>query len=350
MTCRKAPLLAALLVCAVTCLMPRLHAGADEDWAAIVALDAGPPKKPTTREEARLFARNHFLATRAAVENFITKYPTDSRVFEAKLRRAALLAAEGKMDENQKKIDEAFALFTELEGLPDISHDQRAAAGFQRLSLYLQSQKGSTDRMRESLVNAAKGYVSKYPGDRRGPRLLVEVATICDDSPKLKRQLLEDALRLTSEEALKMRITDDLKRLDLLGLPLDLRLTTTSGTPLNLASLRGNVVVLIFWSAESPHSLLWLRNFRATWEKLPKDQLKVVTVSLDTDRKLLAEKLAELPSSWVTQFDGKGWEGPLARSLGINALPSVWILDKRGVLQTLNAQADYETRIRLLLR
>jgi len=108
--------------------------------------------------------------------------------------------------------------------------------------------------------------------------------------------------------------------------------------------------VLIFWSADSPHSLLWLRNFRATWDKLPKDQLKVVTVSLDTDRKLLAEKLAELPPSWVTQFDGKGWEGPLARSLGINALPSVWILDKKGVLQTLNAQADYETRIRLLLR
>jgi hypothetical protein len=344
---RQAFLLIALLLAV---LPASLHAGADEDWARIVALDAGPQKKPTTREEARAFARNHFLTHRAAVEAFLVKYPTDPRVFDAKLRRAALLAAEGKMDENQKKVDEAFALLTELEGAPGLSHEQRATAGFQRISLYLQSQKGSTDRMREAVVDAAKGYVAKYPGDRRGPRLLVEVATICDDAPKLKRQLLYDAQRLTSEELLKRRIADDLKRLDLLGQPLDLRLSTTTGATLNLASLRGHVVILIFWSAESPHSLLWLRNFRAVWEKLPKDKLRVVTVSLDTDRKLLAEKLAELPPSWPTHFDGKGWESPLARGLGINALPSVWILDKKGVLQTLNAQAGYETWIRQLLR
>ena len=341
------PLLALLIGLAIPSLA---LAGAEEDWAVIVAMDAGPKKKPTTRDDARTFARAHFSAHRAAVEAFIAKYPSDSRIFDAKLRRAALLSAEGKMDENPKKVDEAFVLLTELEAVPTATHEQRATAGFQRLSLYLQSQKGSTDRTREAVVNAAKGYVAKYPGDRRGPRLLVEVATICEDAPNQKRQLLNDALRLTSEEPLKQRINDDLKRLDLLGHPLDLRLSTTSGAPLNLVSLRGNVVVVIFWSADSPHSLLWLRNFRTAWEKLPKDTLRVVTVSLDTDRKLLAEKLAELPPSWPTHFDGKGWESPLARSLGINALPSVWILDKKGVLQTLNAQTDYETWIRQLLR
>lgn len=350
MTCRTVPSLLLLLLFVAALFPSRLQAGADEDWAAIVALDAGPQKKPTTREEVRLFARNHFLAHRTAVEAFIGKYPSDSRIFDAKLRRAALLAAEGKMDENQKKVDEAFALLTELENAPGISQEQQATAGFQRVSLYLQSQKGSTDRMREAIVNAARSFVAKYSGDRRGPRLLVEVATICDDAPNLKRKLLTDAQDLTTEEPLKLRIADDLKRLNLLGLPFDLRLSTTSRTTLNLSSLRGSVVVIIFWSAESPHSLLWLRNFRAIWERLPKDQLRVVTISLDTDGKLLGEKLAELPPSWITHFDGKGWESPLARSLGINALPSVWILDKKGVLQTLNAQAGYETWIRQLLR
>jgi hypothetical protein len=348
MTSRWAFLVAVLLG---GLILPRpVHAGADEDWAVIVAMDAGPKKKPSTRDEARDLARRHFVTHRAAVETFIAKYPSDSRIFDAKLRRAALLAAEGKMDENPKKVEEAFAIFTELEARPGLTQEQRATAGFQRISLYLQSQKGSTDRAREAVVLAARGFTTRYPGDRRGPRLLVEVATICDDVPNLKRQLLNEALRLTSEEPLKQRITDDLKRLDLLGQPLDLRLSTTSGTPLHLASLRGNVVVVIFWSADSPHSLLWLRNFRAAWEKLPKDKLRVVTVSLDTDRKLLSEKLAELPPSWPTHHDGKGWESPLARRLGINALPTVWILDKKGVLQTLNAQAGYETWIRQLLR
>ncbi len=347
---RRRTLAVVALLMAGCGLLPDVRAGADEDWNAIVALDAGPKKTPTSREEARTFARNHFRLHRAAIEAFIARYPGDPRIFEANMRRAALLAAEGKMDDNQKKVDEAFALLTELEKTPGLTHEQRATAGFQRISLYLQSQRDSTDRMREAIVAAARGYVSRYPGDRRGPRLLVEVATICDDVPNLKRNLLNEALRLTSEEPLKLRIADDLKRLDLLGRPLDLTLTTTSGKPFPVSSLRGRVVVVIFWSADSPHSLLWLRNFRAAWEKLPKDSLRVVTVSLDTDRKLLDEKLAELPPSWPTHFDGKGWESPLARSLGINALPTVWILDKKGVLQTLNAQAGYETWIRQLLR
>lgn len=341
-------------LCALALLLVLLplgaRAGADEDWAAIVAMDAGPRKKPTSREEARLLARTHFLAHRTAVETFLRKYPGDSRLFDAQLRRAALLAAEGNLDGNQKKIDEALTLLAELEKTPGIPSEQLATAGFQRVSLYLQVQKGSTERMREAIIDAAQGFVAKYPADRRGPRLLVEVATLCDEIPNRKRLLLTEAQRLTSEEALKHRIADDLKRLDLLGQPLDLSLTSPSGKSFTLASLRGQVVVLIFWSAESPHSLLWLRNFEAAWKKLPKDHLRVVTIALDTNRKAFTEKLAALPPAWLTHLESKGWESPLARRLGINALPTVWILDKKGVLQTLNAQTDYETWIRQFLR
>lgn len=348
MTGRRARFLA-LLILAVPAVTP-LRAGADEDWAVIVEMDAGPKKQPSSREEARALARAHFQSHRRAVESFLSTHPNDPRVFDARMRRAALLAAEGKMDENQKKVDEAFALLTELEKTPDISHEQRATAGFARLSLYFQSQRGSTDRMRTAIVDAARGYTAKYPGDRRGPRLLVEAATICDDAPNLKKQLLHEALRLTAEEALRQRISDDLKRLDLLGHPLDLDLTTPAGKAFRLSALRGNVVVLVFWSADSPHSLLWLRQFHAAWEKLPRDRVRVVLVCVDSDRKLVEERLSALPASWPVHYDGRGWESPLARRLGINALPSVWILDKHGVLQTLNAQAGYETWIRQLLR
>jgi len=86
------------------------------------------------------------------------------------------------------------------------------------------------------------------------------------------------------------------------------------------------------------------------WEKLPKDQLRVVTISLDQSRRELDERLRDLPPSWPTHFDGKGWSGPVARSLGINALPTVWILDKKGVLRTLNARESYSTWIQQLLR
>ena len=107
---------------------------------------------------------------------------------------------------------------------------------------------------------------------------------------------------------------------------------------------------MIFWSADSPHSLLWLRDFRTSWETLPKDRLRVVTVSLDQSRKVLQSRLRELRANWPTHFDGLGWRSPIARSFGINALPTVWILDTKGILRTINGRSNYETWIRQLLQ
>ena len=45
-----------------------------------------------------------------------------------------------------------------------------------------------------------------------------------------------------------------------------------------------------------------------------------------------------------------GWNGPVVRALGINALPTVWVVDKAGVLRTLNAKTDYRSLVQRLIR
>ena len=339
------------LLCLLILLMPsQASAGVAEDWRYIVSLDAGPKKRPATRDEAALLARNHLLIQRKAIEQFLVRYPSDPHAFDAKLKLARVLAAEGKIANDQREVDDALRLLGELEKTPGAPRERLADAGFARASLLMQNQEANTQRTRESIIWSARNFTAKYPGDRRGPRLLVEAATVCDDVPNQKRDLLEEALRLTDEEPLKRRIADDLRRLDLLGKPLDLKMTALGGGEIDLARLRGYVVVLIFWSVDSPHSLLWLRDYRSSWETLPRDQIRVVTVSLDENRKALDSRLRELRASWPTHFDGMGWRSPVARSLGINALPSVWILDKKGILRTINARSSYETWIRQLLR
>jgi hypothetical protein len=328
----------------------RLSAGVNEDWNSILALDAGPKKKPTTRDEAALAARNHLLVQRKAIERFLLNYPSDPRIFDARLKLSRVIAAEGKMSSDQAKVDEALELFADLEKSAGVSREKLADAGFSRASLLMQSQEGSPERTRESIVRAAQNFTAKYPGDRRGPRLLVEAATVCDDVPNQKRGLLEEALRLTDEEPLKRRISDDLRRLDLLGKSLELKMSSSAGGQIDFAALRGNVVVLIFWASDSPHSLLWLRDFRASWEALPKDRLRVVTVSLDSNRAAFNGRFRELRADWPTHFDGLGWRGSIPRSLGINALPTVWVIDKKGVLRSINARGNYETWIRQLLQ
>ena len=340
-------LLLAVLLLAPLCA----RAGMEDDWAAIVALDSGPGKKPSSREEAQLLARTHFAKHQALIEKFLAAYPNDPRSFDARLRLASILAAKGKMDNVQNDVDEAMRMLASLEKSPVAPAEKRADAGFRRVSLFMQSLIGRESEMRGSIVDSARNFVAKYPADRRGPRLLAEAATICDNDPALKRALLNEAKTLSKEEALNHRIADDLVRLNLLDKPLHLKFSTVQGGTFDTSAQKGNVVVLIFWSAESPHSLMWMQAFRRTIDKLPKSNLRIATVSLDTNKSELARRMKEFQmESWPTNFDGRGWDSSVARPIGINALPSVFILDKEGVLRAINARDNHDLWIRKLLR
>ncbi len=340
-----------LLIAACLVYAASAYATPDTEWAAIVAMDAGPSKKPATREEAQILARTHLAKQKALIEVFLSKYPSDPRAFDARLQLAAILAATGKMDNVPQQIDEAMRILAALEKSPDASPEKRTDAGFRRVSLFLQSTIGRETEMRDSIVEAARNFVERYPGDKRGPRLLVEAATVCDNDPALKRKLLDEARALSKEDALNHRIADDLVRLNHLDKPLELKFPTVQGAVFDTSEQKGNVVAIVFWSAESPHSLMWLQSFRSTLQKLPKANLKVVTVSLDTNRQALSQRLKEFQiEDWPTNFDGKGWDNAIARPLGINALPIVFILDKSGVLRALNARDNYGFWITKLLK
>ena len=326
-------------------------AGAEEEWSAIVAMDSGPGKKPTTRDEARLQARTHFAKHQKLIEDFLARYPSDPRAFDSRLRLAAILAAGGKMDNLQSQVDEAMRILAALEKTPGIPLEKRADAGFRRVSLYLQGMIGRESEMRGSIVDSARNFVARYPNDRRGPRLLVEAATVCDNDPPLKRELLNDARARSKEDALNHRIADDLVRLNFLDKPLALKFPTLQGGTFDTGAQRGNVVAIVFWSAESPHSLMWMQMFRRAVDKLPKSNLRIATVSLDTNKAALAQRMKEFQiDGWPTHFDGRGWDNAIARPLGINSLPTVFAIDKSGILRALNARDNYDLWVRKLLR
>ena len=201
----------------------------DDDWNAIVAMDSGPGSKPKTLQEARDVAKAHLLRQGKMVSEFLEKNPGDPRIHEARMRYASLLAATGKMDARQSQVDEAMRLLESIEQGKATPEPIRAEADFRRVSLLLQSLQGRENERRRDIIAAARNFQNRFPGDRRAPRMLVEVATICDNNPPLKRELLDEARRLSTEPALNQRIADDLKRLELLGKPLPLDFSAVQG-------------------------------------------------------------------------------------------------------------------------
>lgn len=325
-------------------------AGADDEWALIVAMDAGPDTKPSSLKEARELAKVHLARHSALLDQFLEKNPADNRAFEARLRLAGIRAALGKMENKQSFLDESMRLLQALERDKSATLSQRAEAGFRRVSLLMQSLRGQEADRRRDLVAAARNYSIRYPGDPRAPRLLVEVATICDNEPSLKRELLEEARQSSKEEALRRRIDDDLLRLNLLDKRLPVKFLTIQGGHFDISKQRGRVVVLVFWSAEAAPSLLWMDDFRRALIDLPSSKIEVATVNLDNNPQSVSPfmKEASIPD-WPTACDGKGWASPMVREFGINALPTVFIFDQQGVLRSVNVRNNFEFWIRKLL-
>ena len=89
--------------------------------------------------------------------------------------------------------------------------------------------------------------------------------------------------------------------------------------------------------------MLWLRDLRATWKA--SDKCQVVTVAVDTNRREVETRAKAFQAPWPVAFDGKGWESPAIRALGINTLPNVWILDSDGIVRSVNAKNDWKKRL-----
>ncbi|HEX8310792.1 MAG TPA: thioredoxin-like domain-containing protein [Chthoniobacteraceae bacterium] len=320
---------------------------AETAWQAIVALDAGPKAKTRTPEEARAAALDHLNQQEKALRDFIRAFPHNEHAFEAQLRLARLLQIRGDVQGSAKAIAESRAMLDALE--KTAAAEQRAELDFARLTLVMRSMKAPGAADRQHLLASARRFQTAHPTDRRLGALLAEVASLFTLQPKTMEGLLRDAQSHAKDPELSQRISDDLKRLELLGQRPPLSFTTVQGTTFDVEQVRGSVAVVVFFAVWSKPSLEVVENVRQALGSLSNGQVKLVGVSLDTKREPLTAFLTAKKITWPVSYDGAGWESSLVRSLGVNGMPTVWLLDRQGRLRSLNGAESTESQVRQLL-
>ena len=339
--------LAIMLV--LVCAAPIVRAGSpEEDWKAVVALDAGPPGEPKTQDEARERALGHLEKQERALRAFLVGHAEDERAFEARLRLSRALQIRADFTGDEKLRADAMKLLVELDRTATPA--QRAEVDFAKITALMRTLRQPTREQREELLAEARKFQGDHPGDRRLASLLAEVAALFDMQPATKLALLEDALPLAKDAELKSRIADDLKRVRLFGKTLPLAGPTLQGRKAGVEQLRGKPVLILFFADFSPPSTAALASIQRAVADLGAGSVQVLCVSLDGKRDTVAALLREMNVTWPVIFDGKGWESPLIRELGINELPTVWLLDAKGRLRSLNALEGTAAQVRQLLK
>ena len=320
--------------------------GFSAGWDQVTALDIPATQLSPNPSLASESMGKHFRAQIEANEAFLKEFPDDPHAWEARVRIASAQGRLASLSADKAGVQQAIAGLRELERqVPDES--LKANAMFRRISLQWQDLGITPDVRRENAVANARSFAAAFPKDRRAPRFLTEAAALCNSHPDLKRKLLQEAIVLSNEESMLERLKDDSMQLDQLGKPVNLTFTATDGTRVDLDKETGKVTAVIFWSSESAPSVVWMGYFAKFAAEQP--GLRVVTVSLDRNRADLNAAMRSLGITWPTAFDGKGWQNTIARTFGINTLPTFWLIDRRGHLAFLNARDSYEHRIRELL-
>jgi peroxiredoxin len=316
----------------------------DESWKEIVALDEGPKETPNNAAEGRKIALGHFEKQESALRAFLKQFPGESRRVEARLRLARVLQMQADVQDQKIASPEVETLIREAEKMA--KPENRADVEFARISYTMRSMREPTPQQRQQMLDAARAFQSRHPVDRRLAGLLTEIATMFDLQPKTKQGLLIAAQSRATDEDLKSRIADDLRRIDLIGQEIPLRFETPDGNAVDVADYRGKAVLVMFFASWSPPAVESVMKLQKSLPELPAEQVQIVGVSLDKNREPLEKLVTELKITWPIICDGKGWESPLVRSLGINSLPTTWLLDREGRLRSLNAMVGMAGQVK----
>ena len=132
--------------------------------------------------------------------------------------------------------------------------------------------------------------------------------------------------------------------------PLELKFKAMDGAKVDLAKLRGKVVLVDFWATWCGPSMEELPKLTAAYAKFHKQGFEIVGISLDEDEAALKRVLKSKKIVWPQCFDGRGWENEIAHRYGVTALPTTWLVNREGLLVEVNPPADLAEKIERLLK
>ena len=347
---------------------------ADQAWQALQHARETPPeplKEPTDHMLSQQEIKDYYAlvaeqagAVADEAKQFYTRYPDHAQADRAReIYFNSLHTAVEYGSTN--KIAELEAVTAERLKDPKLDDDARFQLSLHLLHSAVSGRNRkylSDDAVRAELEIRAWQLARAYPNHPEGYNYLMNLARAA--APEKSAALAREILASNQDEKIKNECQGLINRTTALNQPLDLTLALTNGRLLDLAKLRGRVVLLLFWDSSSRYSAkaLWVVNelyktyhpqgaeAGAPDAKRPADQanaLAVVGLNFDEDPAQAQAMLKDNKVEWPQYLDVPAGR-TVQNRFGVHTLPMCWILDKKGVLRELKGESDPQGIIKRL--
>ena len=293
--------------------------GADALWQKVEAVMdemKNPKKRPESREEAMAFFTKTLSDFDAAAAEFEKQSPTDARRWKAKLfgvttlqlRDRLGLPAKGNLKEGLSEIINAADADKEIKG------DASAI-----LVLESMAEIDAGTLTSEAWTQNAETHLKNFPEGRLN-------------------------------EEIKKRMATNKQMAELKSKPLELKFTAVDGTEVDLAKMRGKVVLIDFWATWCGPCVAELPNVIKAYDALHAKGFEIVGISLDQDKGKLEGFVKENGMKWPQYFDGKGWQNEISTRFEIDSIPAMWLVGKDGLVISTDTRGGLEAAVEAALK
>jgi thiol-disulfide isomerase/thioredoxin len=307
-------------------------------------------KRPT-QEQVQAFhlvQAAHAAAAADAAKDFYKRFPSDPNAGFAKDKEFELTEIAVQLGDTNKN-DALQALEEKRLSDPKLGEDERLNLRMESIKRTLMAKmREQGPGLAEAEEKSAHALIKEFPKRNEGYQLLLQAAGGAKD-PKEAKRLTDEIASSSAPEEIKAGAKGLMRKMEAMGKPVNIKFTATDKREVDFAMLKGKVVLLDFWATWCGPCVAEIPEVKETYKKLHAKGFEIVGISLDSDKSKLEQFVAKEEMPWAQYFDGKGWQNKVAQEYGINSIPAMWLVDKKGNLRDMNARGGLAEKVEQML-